>query len=124
MNFVSVVSLLLFRTAEAKLQIPLDNRPLATVKHGDPFTNDFAKFVDGVMEDWKVPGMSIAVIDGDDVYTEVYYPYKYPPSLSVLNPVGLRLRDTAECTGYAGNPVHDRLNFESLHRSYPGAADT
>lgn len=38
---------------------------------GNPLTEEFAAFVKEKLEKWKVPGMSLAVIDGEDVYAEV-----------------------------------------------------
>jgi CubicO group peptidase (beta-lactamase class C family) len=35
-------------------------------------TKEFRAFVEEVLEKWKVPGMSLAVIDGEDVYAEVH----------------------------------------------------
>lgn len=49
-------------------------RPLSGIRDGEfekPFTDKFGSFVSDVMGDWKVPGMSIAVVDGDDIYTKV-----------------------------------------------------
>lgn len=37
----------------------------------DPFNDEFAEFARETLEHWKVPGVSIAAIDGDDVYAEV-----------------------------------------------------
>ncbi|KAI9151671.1 D-aminopeptidase [Paramyrothecium foliicola] len=39
---------------------------------GNPLTDEFGQFVKGLLEEWKVPGLSIAVIDGDQVYTDGY----------------------------------------------------
>lgn len=39
-----------------------------------PFTPKFAAFVDDVLAEWKVPGISIAVIDGSETYAEVWLP--------------------------------------------------
>jgi CubicO group peptidase (beta-lactamase class C family) len=36
-----------------------------------PLTEDFASFVTEILDKWKVPGLSIAVIDGDQVFAEV-----------------------------------------------------
>jgi hypothetical protein len=36
-----------------------------------PLTEEFGIFVKETLEKWKVPGMSLAVIDGEDVYAEV-----------------------------------------------------
>lgn len=38
---------------------------------GNPLTAEFGDFVREQLEKWKVPGVALAVIDGDDVYTEV-----------------------------------------------------
>jgi hypothetical protein len=37
----------------------------------NPFTEEFGAFVKTVLEKWKVPGMSLAVIDGEDIHAEV-----------------------------------------------------
>lgn len=37
----------------------------------NPFNEEFAKFATETMEEWKVPGISIAVIDDQDVFAEV-----------------------------------------------------
>ncbi|KAJ0131992.1 hypothetical protein HZ326_24928, partial [Fusarium oxysporum f. sp. albedinis] len=37
-----------------------------------PLTEDFASFVTEILDKWKVPGLSIAVIDGDQVFAEGY----------------------------------------------------
>lgn len=36
-----------------------------------PFDDSFEKLVNKTMEFWKVPGLSIAVIDGDDSWAKV-----------------------------------------------------
>ncbi|POR32882.1 Uncharacterized protein TPAR_06918, partial [Tolypocladium paradoxum] len=38
----------------------------------NPLTDEFGEFVAQKLDKWKVPGMSLAVIDGDDIYTEGY----------------------------------------------------
>lgn len=37
----------------------------------NPLTSDFAEFARTTLEAWKVPGLSIAVIDGDKIFAEV-----------------------------------------------------
>ena len=37
----------------------------------DPFTPDFSKYVNEVLRNWTVPGMSIAVVTENYVYAEV-----------------------------------------------------
>lgn len=41
---------------------------------GNPLTAEFADFVLETLGKWKVPGAAVAVIDGDEVYTEVSIP--------------------------------------------------
>ncbi|PHH89700.1 hypothetical protein CDD83_5481 [Cordyceps sp. RAO-2017] len=38
----------------------------------NPLTDEFSSFVNDKLDEWKVPGMSVAVIDGQDVYAEGY----------------------------------------------------
>ncbi|KAF9775751.1 hypothetical protein IL306_006125 [Fusarium sp. DS 682] len=38
----------------------------------DPFTPEFANFVAETMEEWKLPGISVAVVDGNDVFSEAF----------------------------------------------------
>lgn len=37
----------------------------------NPLNDEFAKYVKETLEEWKVPGLSIAVIDGDEIFAEV-----------------------------------------------------
>ena len=54
---------------------PAEQSPLvggnARSKAKDPFTNDFEALTKDIMAQWKIPGMSIAVIDGEDVFAKV-----------------------------------------------------
>jgi hypothetical protein len=43
----------------------------------NPFTKEFGTFVRDILEEWKVPGMSLAVIDGEDIYAEVAVPDRF-----------------------------------------------
>ncbi|KAM3524836.1 hypothetical protein NHJ13051_004338 [Beauveria bassiana] len=43
-----------------------------TVQRGNPLSDEFGRYVKGLMDEWKVPGLSLAVIDGDQVYAEGY----------------------------------------------------
>ncbi|GKU15517.1 hypothetical protein FLAG1_02361 [Fusarium langsethiae] len=38
----------------------------------DPFTPDFSEFVNKALDDWKLAGISIAVVDGDAVFSKGY----------------------------------------------------
>ena len=44
-------------------------KPLS--RAGSPFDHGFDAYANGTMRHWKVPGLAIAVIDGDDVYAKV-----------------------------------------------------
>lgn len=52
-----------------------EQKPLhdgAAAKRGkNPFTSSFKTYVESLLDEWKVAGMSIGVVDGDDVFTEV-----------------------------------------------------
>ena len=37
----------------------------------DPFTPEFSDFVTKTIDEWKVAGIAIGVIDGDDVFSKV-----------------------------------------------------
>jgi hypothetical protein len=53
-----------------------EDSPAAHANTGgkNPLTKEFATFVKEMMEKWKVPGISLAVIDGEDIYAEVSAP--------------------------------------------------
>ena len=51
-------------------QVPI-SKPPSVQADKNPFTGNFNKYVEGVMDGWKLAGMAVAVIDGDDVFTEV-----------------------------------------------------
>jgi hypothetical protein len=44
-------------------------RPLKHTK--DPFDENFAQLVDFSLKQWHVPGLSIAVVDGHEIWAEV-----------------------------------------------------
>ncbi|KJK80157.1 hypothetical protein H634G_04396 [Metarhizium anisopliae BRIP 53293] len=52
-------------------QIPVSS-PLSAQTGKSPFTGDLNSHVEGLMDEWKLAGMAVAVIDGDDVFTEAY----------------------------------------------------
>lgn len=37
-----------------------------------PFTENYGKHVDQLLEKWHVPGVAIGVVDGDNIWTEVW----------------------------------------------------
>lgn len=38
---------------------------------GSPLTGEFGRYIDGLLEEWHVPGLAVGVVDGDDTWTEV-----------------------------------------------------
>lgn len=46
-------------------------QPLAHAASQNPFNDDLADAVGNVMDRWKIAGMSVAVVDGDNVYSQV-----------------------------------------------------
>ena len=42
-----------------------------TQSHLGPFDDKFSAYINETLESWNVPGLSIAVIDGDEVYSKV-----------------------------------------------------
>ena len=71
----------LFCVAQCVSLVRADQKILGDVDQGrdvkvggdksSPFTAEFEELVNATLEVWKVPGLSIAVIDGDDVWSEV-----------------------------------------------------
>lgn len=48
-------------------------KPLEKIQHDheNPFNGNLDKFVNDVMDRWKIAGMSVSVIDGESVYAKV-----------------------------------------------------
>jgi CubicO group peptidase (beta-lactamase class C family) len=71
---LALVSLLLARVDPGEASISPQGQgqaPLSSPTTPDgPFTVDFSAYVEQVMEEWKVPGLAIAVIDDDHVFTK------------------------------------------------------
>lgn len=42
-----------------------------TVDSKNPLDEDFKTYITQAMKDWNIPGMAIAVVDGDNIYAEV-----------------------------------------------------
>lgn len=49
-------------------QVPLRSHHNNKVDRGNPLSGELGRYVTGLMDKWKVPGLSVAVIDGDEVY--------------------------------------------------------
>ena len=65
MDFCTALLLSLLFHISSALQIPL-------VQHdASPLDEKFNDLVRRTMDSWHVPGLSIAVVDGDDTYSQV-----------------------------------------------------
>ncbi|KAJ3482019.1 hypothetical protein NLG97_g7678 [Lecanicillium saksenae] len=67
-----LVLLGLVATSVASKQRPLQSHKDKAFHHGNPLTDEFGRYVTDLMDEWKVPGLSVAVIDGEDVYSQGY----------------------------------------------------
>lgn len=75
--------LLLAATAASGFQLRIFGNKNKASKNG-PFDEGFDKLVNKTLELWKVPGLAIAVVDGDDTWAQVGFPCLRRISLSVL----------------------------------------
>lgn len=66
-----LLAFIFLRGSFASEQRPLLSNTELTRNRSNPLTEEFGDYVNSLLEDWKVPGLSIAVIDEDEVYTEV-----------------------------------------------------
>jgi hypothetical protein len=50
------------------------------VVRGSPFTKEYEKHVEKLLEEWHVPGVAIGIVDGDNIWTEVgrYHRFQLP----------------------------------------------
>ncbi|KAK2925651.1 Beta-lactamase/transpeptidase-like [Fusarium oxysporum f. sp. vasinfectum] len=82
----------------------------------DPFTPEFAEFAAGTMEEWKLPGMSIAVVDGDDVFSQSFG-YATLPDITA----------TPETLWYGGSTTKAFVTAALAHliesKEYPALSD-
>ncbi|KAM0265635.1 hypothetical protein ACHAQJ_000069 [Trichoderma viride] len=61
--------------AAAYANVQNEQRPISAhdpAASGNSLTSEFADFVLETLDKWKVPGVAVAVIDGDEVYAEGY----------------------------------------------------
>lgn len=74
-------------------QAVADQKPLTShdAASANPFTEKFNSYVAELMEEWKVPGFSIAVVDGDDIFSKVNEARDF--STSFTDQLGLWLRN-------------------------------
>ncbi|KAF7546718.1 hypothetical protein G7Z17_g8236 [Cylindrodendrum hubeiense] len=80
----------------------------------DPFTRDFKEFANCTIDQWKVPGMAIAVIDGDEIYSELAQGWQTPISTIIRDDFVLQ-------DEWATN--HVTLEDAVSHRTGMGAHD-
>jgi hypothetical protein len=57
---------------ESILEVEKADEPAEKLEKNDnPLNEGFAKYVEETLQKWHLPGVAIAVVDGDKVYTEV-----------------------------------------------------
>ena len=81
---------------------PGEQKPLGggEAASDNPFNPEFDQFVADLLERWHVPGVAIAVVDGEETYTKVQ---------SCPRGLGLALRSCSE-TGARADPPSIYLN--------------
>lgn len=68
-----LIALLSLALASADLTAP-QQQPLAFGQDDTVFDADFDRFVEEALQDWHVPGMSIAVVDNGKIESKVSLP--------------------------------------------------
>ncbi|KAI5866381.1 hypothetical protein GGS23DRAFT_556856 [Durotheca rogersii] len=53
-------------------------------ERGNPLDADFAAFARAALDRWHVPGVAVAVLDGDQIWAEVSHPPYLPTYLPTL----------------------------------------
>jgi hypothetical protein len=100
-------------------------QPLKTEEEvGDWFSSkSFDAFVASVLETWHVPGLSIAIVEGDKIYSKV--PTHNIDSQAPANPrIGLWLCPTPEYQSNARYPLFHRKYHQGIHSSCRGSIDS
>ncbi|KAM4057408.1 beta-lactamase [Hirsutella rhossiliensis] len=85
-----------------------------TAPNGGPFTRDFSAYVEQVMDEWKVPGLAIAVIDGDDVFTQAFGFAELPNIKATPETLFFAGSTTKAMTAAALSHMIDTKNHSSL----------
>lgn len=67
-----ILPAVLLPTLYASTVIASNQQVMASSKQ-NPLDSDFEKFATGVLEEWHVPGVSIAVVDVEDTWAAVSY---------------------------------------------------
>ncbi|KAK5995069.1 hypothetical protein PT974_03462 [Cladobotryum mycophilum] len=84
----------------------------------DPFTKEFATFVHQQLDQWKVPGVSIAVIDGDQVYAEGYGFATLPDIPATPETLWYGASTTKSQTAAVLSTLIDSKNFTALSKGW------
>lgn len=99
-----------------------EQKPIAAQEptaSGNPLTSEFAEFVLQTLDEYKVPGVAVAVVDGDEIYAEVsvslyLYSHTYMSNIESLMLftiyIGLRVCDATRCPGYFRDSMVWRLD--------------
>ncbi|KAL9019974.1 MAG: hypothetical protein Q9185_002764 [Variospora sp. 1 TL-2023] len=96
-------------------------RPLAKIgasstasTTSSPFTDDLRGYVNKVMDEWKVPGLAVAVVDGDQVYTEGFGYAELPDTKVTPETLFFAGSTTKTITAAALAHMIDSKNYSSL----------
>ena len=100
---LSLYSTLYLSIAVVKATLPrLPQRPLKThVETNSFFDADFDAFVKETLEEWHVPGLSIAIVDGESVYSKVLLSLSSFDATMLNKLPGLRLLPPTRCGGHS-----------------------
>lgn len=52
-------------------QAPLTGHTSLESSNRNPFTTELDNYINGLLDEWKVAGLAIGVVDGEDSYTKV-----------------------------------------------------
>lgn len=88
---------------------------------GSPFTAEISHFINDTLQEWRVPGVSIAVIDGENVFAEVCA--QLNSDLTPTNYPGIWTCCLPRHTSNPRNSVLCRLNHQSPSRSHSRPPD-
>jgi hypothetical protein len=91
----------------------------------DPFTDEFSALAKSVMDEWHAAGMSLAVVDGESVFTKVCIipspQSSSAPRKSRLNLSGFRIRKISRYPRNARYTLLRRINYKGTNRRRPVA---
>lgn len=63
-------------------------------------TPEFKQLVREKINEWKIPGLSLAVIQGEEIHTQVLEIFAYAMKFHSFIHLGLRICNTSERKGY------------------------